>query len=174
MNVNIAPLLVAVAVGLSLASGSTQAFARASANTCAASAAYHALDFSIGAWSISVLGESTKGSSEIRRDIRGCAIVEEWKGQNDIGINVDAYNTEDKHWHRFFVDSYGKFHVFEGVAANGAIVYTGTSREADGRVFMHRLTLRSHGSNEMTQLWQKSADGKTWTTAFEGTYTRVR
>ena len=79
-----------------------------------------------------------------------------------------------KHWHRFFVDSYGKVHVFEGVAANGAIVYTGTSREADGRVFMHRLTLRSHGSNEMTQLWQKSADGKTWTTAFEGTYTRVR
>src|SRR5579863_7704485 len=168
-----AMLIFSLLVALVAVAGRTHAAAAAS-RPCANAPAYHALDFSLGSWSISVPGEAPQATSTIRLDVRGCAVVEEWKGQNDVGINIDAYNEADGHWHRFFVDSYGKVHTFEGSAGPGAIVYRGTSREPDGRVFINRLTLRSEGPNTMTQLWQKSPDGKTWSTAFQGTYTRAQ
>ncbi|HLI96219.1 MAG TPA: hypothetical protein VKT72_09040 [Candidatus Baltobacteraceae bacterium] len=112
-------------------------------------------------------------TSVIRREAGGCAIVENWTGGDQTGINVDAYNAEDKRWHRFFVDSIGKVHVFEGIAEGASIVYDGTSTGPNGTIEINRLVLRGEGPNGMTQLWQKSTNGKTWRIAFQGTYERV-
>ncbi len=141
--------------------------------SCQRSAAYRGLDFSIGAWVVNVPGFAGKSSSEIRRQVRGCAIVEQWSGGADAGMNVDAYNSEDHHWHRFFVDSQGKVHTFEGTAGPNGIEYRGTSREPDGKTYLNRLVVRSEGADKMTQLWQKSRDGRVWSTAFEGIYQRI-
>lgn len=145
----------------------------AARSACGASAAYRALDFSIGTWSIAVPGAQSGATSVIRREAGGCPIVENWTGGDQTGINVDAYNAEDKRWHRFFVDSIGKVHVFEGIAESASIVYHGTSTGPNGTTEINRLVLRSKGPNEMTQLWQKSTDGKTWSIAFQGTYKRI-
>lgn len=145
----------------------------ASPTSCEKNSAYRALDFSLGSWTVAVPGFSGKSTSEIRRDVRGCAIVENWSGAQDAGLNIDAYNVEDQHWHRFFVDSLGKVHTFEGVARNGSIDYRGTSREPDGKIYLNRLELRSEGRDKIAELWQKSPDGKVWSTAFEGIYSRV-
>ena len=149
------------------------AVASAPATSCESSAAYRALNFSIGTWSVSVVGFSGKATSEIRHEIRGCAVVEQWRGGSDVGMNVDAFNAEDNHWHRFFVDSQGKVHTFEGIVRGNALEYRGTSQEPDGKVYLNRLELRSDGPAKMTERWQKSRDGNRWSTAFEGIYTRV-
>lgn len=146
---------------------------RAAGGACGISAAYHALDFSLGTWAIAVPGSPAGATSVIQREAGGCAVVENWKGGRQTGINVDAYNSEDKHWHRFFVDSIGKVHVFEGVAEGASIVYHGTSPGPGGATELNRLVLRSEGPDKMTQLWQKSIDGKTWSVAFQGSYTRI-
>ena len=164
------PVILAAIVFTMLQTGKP---VRAADGACDSSAAYHALDFSLGTWSIAVPGAPSGATSVIQREVGGCAIVENWKGGRQVGINVDAYNSEDKHWYRFFVDSIGKVHVFEGVAAGASIVYRGTSPGPNGTTELNRLELRSEGPKRMTQLWQKSVDGKTWTIAFQGTYTRT-
>ena len=168
----IIPFRVVLAIGVFVFLHAT-APGHAAGGSCDGSATYHALDFSLGTWSIAIPGAPSGATSVIQREVGGCAIVENWKGGRQVGINVDAYNSEDKHWHRFFVDSIGKVHAFEGVAQGASIVYRGTSPGPNGTTELNWLVLRSEGPNKMTQLWQKSTDGKTWTIAFQGTYTRT-
>src|SRR5579872_387919 len=93
-------LLSAAALALAAYALHAGAPVRAAGGACGGSAAYHALDFSIGTWSIMVPGTPSRATSTIHREAGGCAIVENWNGGGQTGINVDAYNTEDKRWHR--------------------------------------------------------------------------
>ena len=140
--------------------------------SCSA-AAYHAMDFTIGRWAVRVPGSTSPATSDVQFDVRGCAVVERWSGQTDSGMNVDAYNAEDGHWHRFFVDAYGKVHVFAGSADGRTVRYEGQSTGENGQRTRSRLTIFKRGPNTFDQLWEKSVDGKTWSVAFKGVYTRI-
>ena len=98
----------------------------------------------IGDWTV-VDGEGhPTGTSTIRADLDGCAVIENWVSPDGAvrGRNVDAYNAEDTHWHRFFVDNRGHVHDFAGITTGAAVQYEGTSHAPDGADVRHRLTIR--------------------------------
>jgi len=141
---------------------------------CAHLAEYRSLDFTIGTWTTTDRKGSFAGTSTIKYDLDGCMLIETWRGRGVSGRNLDAYNAEDKHWHRFFVNSLGKVHVFEGISDGTSIRYEGTSADSNGKNIWNRLTIRKDGPNKVAQLWQKSSDGgKTWQTAFQAIYIRT-
>ncbi|HEY6333838.1 MAG TPA: hypothetical protein VI756_31265 [Blastocatellia bacterium] len=147
-----------------------------SAPACSA-AEYHAFDFTLGDWSVSDSAGNAVGISQIRYDLDGCVVVENWAapGGSPSGRNLDGFNQEDQRWRRYFADTRGHVHVFEGVSKGDSIEYQGTSRGPKGEQVLNRLTIRKDGVDRMTQLWRKSTDnGKTWEPAFEGIFTRIK
>jgi hypothetical protein len=138
---------------------------------------YHALDFTIGDWAVSDSQGNAIGTSEIRSDLGGCVVVENWvaPGGSPSGRNLDGYNQEDKRWRRYFADTRGHAHVFEGTSNGDSIQYEGTSKGPKGEAVLNRLTIRKDGPDKMTQIWQKSSDGgKTWEPAFQGVFSRLK
>jgi hypothetical protein len=146
------------------------------AGACSATE-YHALDFTIGDWAVSDSQGNAIGTSEIRSDLGGCVVVENWvaPGGSPMGRNMDGYNQEDKRWRRYFADTRGHAHVFEGMSNGDSIQYEGTSKGPKSEAVLNRLTIRKDGPDKMTQIWQKSSDGgKTWDPAFQGVFSRIK
>lgn len=142
---------------------------------CAGAGPYRALDFTIGTWAVTAPDGTSEGPSVIRPAVNGCMLVEDWGGPGDGGQNVDAYSADDRQWHRLYVDSDGRVHVFAGRSDGGTMGYEGTSREPRGGTALNRLTIRPHGADAFDELWQKSRDGgKTWKVVFTGTYRRAK
>lgn len=142
---------------------------------CAGAGPYRALDFTIGAWTVTAPDGTSEGPSVIRSAVNGCMLVEDWGGPGDGGRNVDAYSADDLRWHRLYVDSDGRVHVFAGRSNGGVVGYEGTSSQPRGGTALNRLTIRPRGAGAFDELWQKSPDGgKTWKTVFAGTYRRAK
>jgi hypothetical protein len=139
-------------------------------------AAYRALDFTIGTWRVTDPDGNSRGTAEVKYDLGGCTVVENWKAPDGHrGTNVDAYSSDDKNWHRLFADNKGHVHVFAGVIAGTSIHYDGTSKAPDGAEVLNRLNIRMQNSDKMMQLWQQSSDrGKTWRVVFRDFYTRMK
>jgi hypothetical protein len=168
-------IVAGAAVVLMLGTLNPRIAVAATGKSCAGAGPYRGLDFTIGDWAVAAPDGSSEGPSTIRADVNGCTVVEDWGGPSDGGRNFDAYSADDGHWHRLFVDSGGRVHVFTGANEAGAIRYAGTSQNPGGGTSLNRLTLRPLGRDEFDELWQKSIDGgKTWKTVFEGLYKRVK
>lgn len=152
-----------------------RSFAAADTSSCAANPQHRALDFWLGDWSINVPNESTTATSKVTLELDRCVVVERWDGgDGHNGENLFGYSADDASWHGFFADSQGRVHVFlHGEATPGSAIFTGPSRNADGKTELNRITIRRVSENQVEQLWQKSADGgKSWHTVFQGEYTR--
>lgn len=140
---------------------------------CAANPAYHALDFTLGSWTIAGADGEPEGTSTIRQHVDGCAVIEAWSAPGESGKNIDAFDREDGRWYRMFVNSRGQVHMFAGRFRDGAMYYTGTSTEADGTKATNELVIKKNGRNRLIQRWRQSRDGgKSWQTVFLGIYTR--
>ena len=144
----------------------------AEASSCG-SAAYHAFDFTLGAWNVTGPKGNSRGTATVKRSLDGCAVVESWTAPDGHrGTNIDAFSSDDARWHRFFVDNKGHVHVFEGIAASGVVRYAGTSTGSKGQPVLNRLLIRAGPSGTMLQTWQQSGDrGTTWSVIFSDRYT---
>jgi hypothetical protein len=139
-----------------------------------ASPASRALDFWLGEWSVAGPGGSADSQSQVVLELDQCLVVERWSGGSHRGENLFGYSAEDASWHGLFADNEGRVHVFlDGKVEGGSAQLTGPSRGAQGEAVLNRLTLRRQSEDHLEQVWEKSSDGgKTWTTAFRGTYAR--
>lgn len=139
------------------------------------SAAYRALNFTIGTWKVTDPDGRSRGVATIAYNLEGCEVVESWSapdGHN--GTNVDAYSLDDKRWHRLFVDNKGHVHAFVGSTAAMRISYEGSSKGSHGEDVFNRLSITARSPNEMVQVWQQSHDrGRTWNGVFFDHYNRV-
>jgi hypothetical protein len=95
-------------------------------------------------------------------------------GRGHTGENFFAYSADDRSWHGLFADNEGRVHVFlEGTAEPGSARFSGPSRGPQGETVLNQVILHRVSETQVEQVWQKSSDeGKTWTTAFRGEYTR--
>jgi len=152
----------------------TTATARVAADTSpCGSSAYHAFDFTLGAWNVTGPKGNSRGTATVKRSLDGCAVVESWTAPDGHrGTNIDAFSSDDARWHRFFVDNKGHVHVFEGIAVSGAVRYAGTSTGSKGQPVLNRLLIRAAPNGTMLQTWQQSGDrGATWIVIFSDRYT---
>jgi hypothetical protein len=139
------------------------------------SAAYRTFDFTKGTWNVTDPQGKSRGVATVGYDLDGCAVVESWSAPDGhSGTNVDAYSSDDKHWHRLFVDNKGHVHEFTGTSTGTLIRYEGLSKGPNGEDVLNQLDISARSSNVMVQVWQQSRDrGKTWNVVFRDLYTRT-
>jgi hypothetical protein len=152
-----------------------RAFGAVDAASCAANLDNRALDFWLGEWTIGAPGGAPNATSRVTLELDKCLLVERWDGgRGHAGENFFAYSADDRSWHGFFADNEGRVHVFlEGTVARESAEFSGPSRGPQGESVLNRVTIHRVSGTQVEQVWQKSSDdGKTWTTAFRGEYTR--
>jgi hypothetical protein len=132
-------------------------------------------DFWIGEWEVLGPKGNRAGENSIRSILNGCVLQESWKGASGMsGQSYNVYDAARKRWHQTWVDDEGTLLQIEGGLVDGKMVLSGehVSSDPPGKV-LDRITWSSTGSGRLRQLWEKSTDGgKTWKTAFDGTYVR--
>jgi hypothetical protein len=140
-----------------------------------ADAAHRQLDYWLGDWAVTAPGSAPNASSKVHLELDGCAVVENWDGgRGHIGENVMAYSADDHGWHGLFLDNKGRVHVFvDGKVEAGSAEFSASSRAEDGTTVLNRVRIVRISADKVEQLWEKSSDhGATWSTEFQGEYSR--
>lgn len=138
------------------------------------SAAEHRqFDFWIGEWSVTTPDGQPAGTNVITSIYGGCAIREVWTGASGFkGESFNLYDRSRKKWHQSWIDSTGSLLLIDGAYEDGKMRMTGTSPTSQGDS-LQRITWTPLGEGRIRQVWEQSMDdGKTWTVAFDGLYTR--
>ena len=136
---------------------------------------YREFDFWLGEWDVTAPNGRPAGRNAITRTLDGCVIHERWTGVG--GMRGESFNTWDrtrKRWHQTWVSSTGSLLVLEGGLVKGDMQLTGESAGPKGLV-LNRITWTPSPDGSVRQFWETSVDrGKTWQTAFDGRYRRIK
>jgi len=127
---------------------------------------YHQFDFWIGDWEVTAPTGSVVGRSHVERIANGCGIEEQWTGSGGgSGRSLNHYGA-DHRWHQYWVGAGGSVLNLSGTL-NGNVMTLGDAA--------NRLIFTNNADGSVRQQWQTTDDaGKTWTTTFDGRYTRTR
>jgi hypothetical protein len=134
-------------------------------------------DFWVGEWDVTTPNGRQAGTNRIRPIHGGCALQEEWRGSSGFtGTSLNAFDATTSRWHQTWVGSDGLLLQLDGGIRDGSMELTGSIVGANGARTLHRIRWTPLGGQpaRVRQLWESSTDGgRTWSVAFDGTYTRV-
>jgi hypothetical protein len=140
---------------------------------CKSSPESRQFDFWIGEWNVIANGKPA-GTSSIQLILDDCVIFENWSGVSGYkGKSFNMYNAAINKWQQFWVDNSGESLIFTGNFKSDRMTFTGETPQPGGKIRLERLTFFKLSENKVRQLWEQSTDqGKTWSTVFDGLYTR--
>jgi hypothetical protein len=132
-------------------------------------------DFWVGDWSVT-MGGKPAGQNRVDRILGGCALLENWTGVGGMsGKSINFYDPAREQWHQTWVDDRGGSLALDGTFVSGSMVLSGKKQDKAGKTTLNRITWTPLPSGEVRQLWEASTDdGKSWTVAFDGLYTRKK
>lgn len=132
-------------------------------------------DFWVGNWDVTEGGKPA-GENRIERILEGCALLENWSGAGGMaGKSLNFYDPRREQWHQTWVDDRGGSLGLDGKFIGGSMVLKGTQKDKAGKTIVNRITWTALPSGQVRQLWDTSSDdGKSWTVAFDGLYTRKK
>jgi hypothetical protein len=142
-----------------------------------ADADHRALDFWIGDWRvIDTASGQEVAESRIEHGPGDCSISETYHqsvgpGGQTIdyrGRSFSAFNTADRHWKQFYVDTNGAAYAFVGGSEGSAMVMTALAGEVGSRM---RIAPQPDGSVRQ-QGWATRDTGKSWQPGYDYTYRR--
>jgi hypothetical protein len=165
------PIVVVSAALCLLCAGAEAADARQAMPPCA-DAAFRQFDFWIGEWDVFMPNGQRAGHNVIRAAEGGCAIVESWtSASGNTGTSLNFYDRTDRRWHQAWMEQDGGALRLSGSFADGRMRLQSDSPGPDGAI--NRITWTPSADGKVRQYWDTSTDGgKTWKTAFDGTYVR--
>lgn len=146
-----------------------------------ASADHRAFDFWIGTWDVTPAGkEESTAINRISAQHGGCVIREEYQTNGGYtGMSMSFYDTTRQRWHQTWMGADGTvLYVEGGLDENGAMVLSNANTPGyvkGSPINRVTWTPNKDGENVMSvrQHWQSSSDdGQSWTTVFDGLYTR--
>jgi hypothetical protein len=149
------------------------------ARPCAYRLEARQLDFWVGEWDVE-MGGATVGESRIEKILNDCVIFENWTSANGYsGKSFNVYDPDKKRWQQTWVDGTGRITEYYGAAKDGNLHYvsesTTTGPDGKSQHVLGRMTFFNLGPGTVRQLWEQSTDeGKTWTVAFDGLYTKKK
>jgi len=156
---------------------SSSASPPAARRTCTAPE-FHQFDFWIGTWEVRTPDGKVAGTNRIEPILDGCVLQENWRGAKGLqGSSLNMYVPSTKRWHQTWMDQQGTLLLLDGTLRQGAMVMTGEapSSKKPGVTALQRVTWTPSSDGTVRQLWESSEDGgTTWTTVFDGRYSRVR
>jgi tetratricopeptide (TPR) repeat protein len=149
------------------------------ANPCMADPKARVFDFWTGNWNVYNTGtHMLVGRSRVQIISGGCALLENWEslGNASSGKSLNFIDANSK-WRQCWVGSYpgGQQDFVDGEYNDGAMRFTFSTTDAQGHKLMGRFIFYNQGADKVRQFNETSADGgKTWTTAYDLTYLRVK
>jgi hypothetical protein len=131
-------------------------------------------DFWIGDWNVYGPRGKLAGRNTITRVYGGCVIREHYVGARGYtGGSLNIYDASRDRWHQTWVDNGGLLLELDGGFRDGKMVLEGETLDSTGAVQKQRITWEPLQAGKVRQHWQQSTDGgKSWTTLFDGTYTK--
>jgi hypothetical protein len=143
-----------------------------------ASPVHRQFDFWLGTWDVVGANGRFAGVNRIELVDGGCALYESWSsgGGGYTGRSLNSVGGDGR-WRQTWVDSSGLRLELAGGLVDGKMVLEGEtpSTTAGAPPVKNRITWSPQAEGRVRQHWETSADaGKTWTTAFDGTYHPVK
>lgn len=137
---------------------------------------HHQFDFWIGEWHVHGPKGRLLGHSRVTSILGGCALREEWtsaSGQT-VGTSHNAYDPQTRQWHQAWVDNGpSQLRLVGGLVDRDMVLEQRAPGGAAGASDVQRITWTPLPDGRVRQHWQASKDGgATWTTSFDGTYSR--
>ncbi len=135
---------------------------------------YRQFDFWVGSWRVTQPDGSFAGTNRVEPMLDGCVLYESWAGAGGSrGHSFNIYSRQDMRWHQTWVDSRGSLLELSGGLKAGSMVMRGSGKARDGAAITHRITWTPRADGTVRQHWEVSRDGgTTWSTVFDGLYTR--
>lgn len=133
-------------------------------------------DFWVGDWTVTTPQGNLAGTNRIERTLQACVLVEHWIGsKGGAGNSFNLWTATDGKWHQVWVDDSGNMLTLAGGLDGTRMVLAGT-HPTPGQPAVtttERITWTPVAGGTVRQLWESSIDGgTTWTTQFDGLYTR--
>lgn len=168
-------LACAIAAAPALAPPGLRAQAPAAPPACT-SAEHRQFDFWIGEWEVRRAAGPVAGHNSITRAHGGCVLEERYVALSGYsGGSLNIYDASRRRWHQTWVDSGGLLLELDGEWRDGRMVLSGETVDSGGRTLVQRITWQPMSGGTVRQHWEQSPDaGATWTTVFDGIYTRRR
>ena len=136
---------------------------------------HHQFDFWIGEWTVRGRAGAVVGTNRVEPILSGCAIAEHWTSSGaNRGTSLNFYDRAAGSWKQTWIDNAGQPLYLTGTFREGRMVLEGTTPGAAGAApSRQRITWTPLEGGDVRQLWETSTDdGKTWTVAFDGRYSR--
>lgn len=132
------------------------------------------LDFWIGSWRVTTERGHRLGSSQVRKDLNDCLIVEDFRSREGYRSRSFVYfDIVPEKWFRSFADTEGRFVELSGEQVGDGVVITGKETNRHGRELDLRVTIRPDGVGRVLQTVEVSRDGgTTWKKDFTLVYLR--
>ncbi len=136
---------------------------------------YQQFDFWLGHWRVSNPQNNQISESIISSINNGCTILEEYSTPSGYqGKSLNIYDASSKKWHQTWTDNTGLLLQLSGHFDGTSMILQGITKAATGQEVLNRITWTATHKNTVNQHWQTSQDhGKSWQTAFNGTYIRA-
>ena len=132
---------------------------------------FRQFDFWIGDWNVeSPASPGGVSRNQITSINEGCTIRESYTTPIGYeGTSLNFYDAARKVWHQTWIDNQGGALYLEGGLQGKAMVLSTTT---DPRA-VNRITWTPLDDGRVRQHWEATSDGsKTWTTVFDGYYTK--
>jgi hypothetical protein len=135
---------------------------------------YREFDFWVGEWDVRDAEGKTAGVNTISREENGCVLVESWRSAaGGTGQSYNYYDPAAGRWKQLWVGLGILLHMEGGLVdgsmrLEGPLQYLGQDRTTTLRGTWTKLA-----DGRVRQHFEESSDGgKSWTTWFDGYYTR--
>ena len=146
-----------------------------SAYPCEHDESFAEFDFWIGEWEVHGPGGQFAGTNSIQKEERGCVLLEHW--ENAAGGTGQSINYVDKIsgewvqvWH---AEGGSQIHIRGGMTDEGMRLVGTLHTISNDTTLPFRALWTSLPDGRVRQFFEQSTDnGETWTTWFEGFYTR--
>jgi hypothetical protein len=136
---------------------------------------FRQFDFWAGEWDVTGPAGARAGSNSIQIVENGCGLYESWTSANGVtGRSLNFYDPLTKQWHQSWIGGGTSLQLAGGLEGRAMVLRGESATRAGGRV-LNRITWTPREDGSVRQHWEQSSDGgTTWTTAFDGYYTRRR
>lgn len=142
---------------------------------CEHDAAFAAFDFWVGAWEVHVANGTYAGSNLIDKAQHGCVLIENWSSASGgSGMSVNYLDKASGEWVQVWNDGGGnQINIRGGLTDDGMLLVGTIHYVATGTSAPFRGLWTPLDDGRVRQFFEQSNDGgTTWSTWFEGFYTR--
>ncbi|MGI9236182.1 MAG: tetratricopeptide repeat protein [Woeseiaceae bacterium] len=142
---------------------------------CEHDAAFAEFDFWLGEWDVHVANGTYAGSNRIDRAERGCVLTENWSSASgSTGTSINYVDKISGEWVQIWNDASGnQINIRGGLTDEGMLLVGTIHYVANNTTAAFRGLWSPMPDGRVRQFFeQASADGKSWSTWFEGFYSK--